>query len=82
VLLNNQSYGFTKPKDLWLMNYNGNGSFKAGSEGVNNKNYLSLNISDQAGEGKPWESLMPADGDDSAKNYFTFWEYTSKVFMD
>ena len=55
---------------------------KAGSDDVEGKGYLSLNLSDQAGEGKPWESLMPADGDNAEKNYFTFWEFSSNKFID
>ena len=34
VLLNKQALGFTYAKDLTLMNYNGDRSLKAGSEGV------------------------------------------------
>ena len=64
------------------MNYNGNGSMKVGSEGVKDKDFASFNLSDQAGEGKPWESLMPEDGYDADKNYFTNWEFSSKKFVD
>lgn len=65
VLLNKQALGFTYAKDLKLMNYNGDRSLKAGSEGVDGQDYLKLIESDQAGEGKPWLNLMTEDQDDT-----------------
>ena len=65
------------------MNYNGNRSLKEGSEGVKGKNFENLNLSDQAGEDKPWMSSMTEDRDNSREeNFYTFWEFTSRKFQD
>ena len=47
------------------MNYNGNNSLKVGSEKVQGKGYLDLNLNDQAGQDKPWKNLMIGDQDDT-----------------
>lgn len=61
VRLDKQYLGYTMADDLWIMNYNGDRSLRVGSKGVLNKDFKSLNLSDQAGEGKPWISLMTED---------------------
>ena len=65
------------------MNYNGDRSLKAGSDEVQGNSYDKLIESDQAGPGKPWLNLMTEEQDDTQERpYFTFWEYTSRKFMD
>ena len=49
VELDRAVFGFNPSEKIVIQNYNGYGSLKAGSEGVNRKNYDKLNIGDQVG---------------------------------
>ena len=59
------------------MNYNGDVSFRRRGDIWDNRSWF-LDYQDKAGEDKPWESRMPADGDDSDKFYFTDWDTCKK----